>query len=77
MAAFKKALEAGTATDPLVLTSDDLNSLIEENPDFRGRLFARVEGDKLKARISFPLEKLKIGMLRGRYLNGEADSKLR
>ena len=74
--AFRKALEEGTATDPLVLTSDDLNALIEENSDLRGRLFARVEGDKLKAQISFPLEKLlKIGMFKGRYLNGEAELK--
>ena len=34
-----------------------------------------MEGDKLKAQISFPLEKLKIGMLKGRYLNGEAELK--
>ncbi len=73
--AFRKALEEGTAADPLVLNSDDLNALIEENPNLRGRLFVRVEGDKLKAQISFPLEKLKIGMLKGRYLNGEAELK--
>jgi hypothetical protein len=79
--AFRKALDEGTTADPLVLSSDDLNALIEENPDFRGRLFARVEGDKLKAQISFPLDKLipldklKIGMLKGRYLNGEAELK--
>lgn len=73
--AFRKALTEGTAVDPLVLDSDDLNALIEENPDLRGRIFARVEGDKLKAKISFPLEKLKIGMLKGRYLNGEAELK--
>jgi hypothetical protein len=73
--AFRKGLEDGTATDPLVLTSDDLNALIEENSNLRGRLFARVEGDKLKAQISLPLEMLKIGMLKGRYLNGEAELK--
>jgi len=73
--AFRKALEEGTAADPLVLTSDNLNALIEENPDFRGTVFARVEGDKLKAQISIPLDKLKIGMLKGRYLNGEAELK--
>jgi hypothetical protein len=73
--AFRKALEEGTAVDPLVLDSDDLNALIEENRDLRGRLFARVEGDKLKGQISIPLDKLKIGMLNGRYLNGEAELK--
>ena len=34
-----------------------------------------MEGDKLKAQISLPLEMLKIGMLKGRYLNGEAELK--
>jgi hypothetical protein len=38
-------------------------------------VFVRVEGDKLKAQISMPLDKLKIGMLKGRYLNGEAELK--
>ncbi len=73
--AFKKSLDEGTAVEPLVLTSEDLNALIEENADLRGRIFVRVEGDKLKAQISLPLEKLKVGMLKGRYLNGEAELK--
>jgi len=73
--AFRKALEEGTAVDPLVLTSDDLNALIEESPLFKGRVFARVEGDKLKAQISMPLDRVEIGMLKGRYLNGEAELK--
>ncbi len=73
--AFRKALEEGTATNPLVLTSDDLNALIEADPDFQGRVFARVEGDKLKGRISIPLDELEIGMFNGRYLNGEAEFK--
>jgi hypothetical protein len=72
---FRKAIEAGTAAEPLVLTSDDLNALIEENPDFKGKIFAKIEGDKLKAQVSIPLDRLGIGMLKGRYLNGEAELK--
>jgi hypothetical protein len=73
---FCKAADAGTATEPLVLTSDDLNALIEENPDLKGRIYVTIEGNKLKGQISFPLEKIMdVGMLRGRYLNGEADLK--
>jgi hypothetical protein len=73
--AFRKAVDAGTAIEPLVLTSDDLNALVEENPDFRGTIFTKIEGDKLKAQVSMPLDRLGIGMLRGRYLNGEAELK--
>ncbi len=73
--AFRKALDEGTANEPLVLDSDDLNALIESNPDFRGKVFVRVEGDKLKGQVSIPLEKLQLGILKGRYLNGEAEFK--
>ncbi len=73
--AFRKAVEAGTPTEPLVLTSDDLNALIEENPEFKGVIYVKVEGDEIKGQVSIPLDKLKIGMVRGRYLNGEADFK--
>jgi hypothetical protein len=72
---FHKQLEQGTAVEPLVLTSDDLNALIEDSPDFKGTIYARVEGDKLKAQISFPLDKLNVRLVRGRYLNGEAELK--
>jgi len=72
---FRTAIEAGTAVDPLVLTSEDLNALIEDAPDFKGKVYARVEGDKLKAQISIPLDHLEVRPLRGRFLNGEAELK--
>jgi hypothetical protein len=73
--AFRKAAEAGTPIQPLVLTSNDLNALIEENEQLKGKIYVSVEGDKLKGQISLPLDLLKLSMVRGRYLNGEADLK--
>jgi hypothetical protein len=73
--AFRKAVNAGTPSEPLVLTSDDLNVLISENEDLKGAIYVTVEGDEVKGKVSFPLDKLNIGMVRGRYLNGEADLK--
>src|ERR1700679_2457080 len=73
--AFRKAVEAGTPTEPLVLTSDDLNALIEDNPELKGVIYVKVEKDEVKGQISLPLDKLNFGMVRGRYLNGEADFK--
>jgi hypothetical protein len=75
--AFRKAVEAGTPTEPLVLTSDDLNALIDDNPELKGVIYVKVEKDEVKGQISLPLDKLNInvGMIRGRYLNGEADFK--
>ena len=58
-----------------MLTSDDLNALIEENPEFKGMVYVKVEGDEVKGQVSIPLDKLDFGMVRGRYLNGEADFK--
>jgi hypothetical protein len=77
--AFRKAVQAGTAIEPLVLTSDDLNALIEENPELKGKIYVKVEGDEVKGRVSFPLDKLDMpvvgGLVKGRYLNGEAGLK--
>jgi len=72
---FRKAVEEGKAVEPLVLTSQDLNALIEEEPELKGRVYLKIEGDKLKGQVSIPLEKIGWAMLRGRYLNGEADLK--
>ena len=62
--AFRKAVEAGTPTEPLVLTSDDLNALIEENPDLKGKIYVKVEGDEVKGQVSIPLDKLGLAMFR-------------
>ena len=45
-------------------------------PNSRGRVFFSVEGEKIKGQVSIPLSNIMdIGMLRGRYLNGEAEFK--
>jgi hypothetical protein len=73
--AFKKAVDDGTPVETLVLDSDDLNALVEENPDFKGMVFFKIEGDEIKGQVSFPLDKLELGIVQGRYFNGEADFK--
>ena len=54
--AFRKAVNEGKATEPLVLTGDDLNVLIEDNAELKGTIFVKVEGDELKGRVSIPLD---------------------
>ena len=77
--AFRKAVEMGTPIEPLVLTSDDINALIEDSPELKGKIFVKIEGKKLKGQVSIPLDALAnvpfLGMFKGRYLNGEADLK--
>jgi hypothetical protein len=73
--AFRKAVNAGTAIEPLVLTSDDVNALIDENDELKGTVYVKIEGDELKGRVSISLDKLPLPLFKGRYLNGEADLK--
>ncbi|MDB5353483.1 MAG: hypothetical protein JWN86_4730 [Planctomycetota bacterium] len=72
--AFKEALDAEKATEPIILTADDLNALIDDNPDFKGRAHVEIEGEKIKGDISFPLSLIPIAPkeLASRYLNGSA-----
>lgn len=75
MAAFRDAVEQGRAVEPLVLTGDDLNALVQETR-LKDRVYLSLEGDKIKARVSLRLDEIKdISLTRGRYLNGEAEIK--
>ena len=67
---FAKPWKWDTAIEPLVLTSDDFNALIEKNGEFKGTVYVKIEGDQVKGRVSFPLDKLKLPftMVKGRYL---------
>ncbi len=73
---FRDDIKEGTATEPLVLTGEDLNALVEEVPELKGRVYFTIEEGKIKGQVSIPLSTfVDIGMTRGRYLNGEAEFK--
>ncbi|MDG3005001.1 hypothetical protein [Paludisphaera mucosa] len=75
--AFRDAVEAGGKVEPLVLGGDDLNALIQESPRLKDRIYLSIVGDKIKAKVSFPLSEIKdISLTRGRFLNGEAEVRL-
>jgi hypothetical protein len=72
--AFSAAVKEGKPTEPLALTSDEINALIEERPSLKGKFYVTIEKDRLKGQVSFPLTDIaNIGITRGRYLNGEAE----
>lgn len=74
--AFRQAVKDQTATEPFVLTGDDLNALVEEVPELKGRVYFTIEGEKIKGQVSIPLSLfMDTGLTRGRYLNGEAEFK--
>lgn len=78
--AFKAAIKEHRPAAPLVLTSDELNTLIEDNPDanLKGKVYVAIEQDKLKGQVSLPLSDIpSFGLTRGRFLNGEAEFNIR
>ncbi len=79
---FKKAIDAGVAAEPLVLTAAEVNALIEQNSTWKGQVFVTIDGEKLRGKLSISLdkfsnvlEKIGIAVLRGRYFNGEVELK--
>ncbi len=74
---FDDAMQSNRPVGPLVLTSDEINSLINRSsttnrgPDVR--FYFTFNEDRVQAQLSLPLSDLGINMLRGRYLNGSGD----
>src|SRR6516162_866840 len=69
---FDNALTNNTPVEPLVLTADEINSLIAKNnnaPD-KFRLHFSFNENRVQAQLSLALEIFGIRMLNGRYLNG-------
>ena len=66
--AFQDSVEHGSNSVPLVLTGRDLNALITQNEDLKGKFHIEIEDSKVKGQVSIPLPALPF--LRGRYLNG-------
>src|SRR6185437_6005621 len=54
VAAFKKALDDGEAAE-LVLTADEINALIEQNKDVKGKVYVMLDGDEVTGKVSLPL----------------------
>ena len=70
--AFRQAVQAGRATDPLTLTSDEINALIATDPDLQAlkdKIYVTLEGDQVKGQLSVRLDQLGLAMFKNRYLN--------
>jgi hypothetical protein len=72
VADFQQALDRQDRQEELVLSEDELNALIAQDANLKGKLQVRVEGDRIRGRISWPLEDIGPLKLNGRYLNGLA-----
>lgn len=52
------------------MTADDINTLIADDPNARGKGFVRIENNVGRVSVSIPLDE--VVFMSGRYLNGEA-----
>jgi hypothetical protein len=64
--AFKKAVEDDQEAE-IVLTADDINALIEEEPELKGKVYIKLKGDEAIGEVSIPLNIPGKGK---RYING-------
>jgi hypothetical protein len=70
---FRQATRSGKATEPLTLTSDEINALIATDPDLsalKGKLYVTLSGQQIEGQLSVPMEEIGLPIFRGRYLNG-------
>jgi len=75
LAVFKEAMDSQKIPRELTLTARDLNALIAQTPELKGKVFAMIDNGRIKGRISLPLEDIGPLKLKGKYLNGAATFK--
>jgi len=71
---FADAVEKGTADKPLVLTEEDINTLIQHSEkwqELRGKLYVTIEEGRVSGSVSIPLDDIRLSIVRGRYLNAD------
>jgi len=78
VAKFTEALQQDKQPSALVLTSQDINVLIQRHPDWTemaDKVYVTLEEDKIQGQVSFPLDDIG-SLFKGRYLNGSATFRL-
>jgi hypothetical protein len=73
---FRQGVDKGTEGLELVLSADDLNALISQNRDLKGKIFVKIDDDQVRGQVSAPLPDIPVIKLKGRYLNGSAAFKI-
>ncbi len=65
---FREQFDQGEAPQELVITIDEINALIANNPEMRGKAYVTIVDGDLRADVSVPLDELPGA--KGRYFNG-------
>jgi hypothetical protein len=75
VASFAQTLNGQKGAPELILSADEINALIQNDPQYRdlkNKLYVMLDGDQVKGKLSMPLEDIGPLKLKGRYLNGTA-----
>jgi hypothetical protein len=70
---FKAALEKGETPEALVLTADDINALLSQVEELKGKIYVSIEDGEISAQASFPADFVPGG--KGRFFNGRISLK--
>ena len=72
---FKESLDKSNGVPALVLSGQEINALIANQPDakvLKDKFHISLEGDQIKGQVSIPLGESHLPFTKGRYLNGAA-----
>src|ERR1043165_9712950 len=79
LASFKIALDKQEVSQELVHSAEDINTLIAGDSslkEFRDKVYVFIDGDRIRGRVSMPLQGIGPLKLNGRFLNGVASFKV-
>lgn len=68
---FSESVQAGDTPGDLELTAEELNALIQQNPDFGKSVFVRIQDGQIGGDVSIPTDQFPGGG--GRFFNASAD----
>jgi hypothetical protein len=73
---FRDDVRAHKSTQPLTLSAEDLDALLQSEPDFaamKGKLYVTgIQSNSVEAKISLPMDEIGLPAFKGRYLNATA-----
>lgn len=69
---LQKSIQEAKTPDTLILTADDINGLIGQDENLKGRVYVKIADGKVSADVSFPADIVPGGQ--GRYFNGSVSA---
>lgn len=76
IARFQDDVKDGVPTAPLQFTAEEINALIQSEPSLaplKNHLYVMIDGNQLRAQMSFPADQIGFRPLKGRYVNAEGN----